>query len=125
MASQSRSSHPATETMREIFARYDRLPAEIEQCRLEARRLQDQVADKKREVKIATHQALTRLAGTGDAHSRKKAAEAEVADLELELDRLRSRKASAWSAWKERLEQYEAIKAIANAYNRELRELGG
>lgn len=121
----SRSEHPLSETMAELFKRHDALPREIERCRLEARRLQEEVADLKRNLAIQTEKALTQRAGEGDAHYRKKAAEADVADLEYELDLRKAVKASAWAAWKERVEQYESLKALANAYNRELRELGG
>lgn len=121
----SPSRHPLSETMAELLRRYDALPREIERCRLEARRLQDEVADLVKEVAIETEKALARRVGEGDAHYRKKAAEADVAELQYTLDLRRSMKSSAWAAWKERLEQYEAIKAMANAYNRELRELGG
>jgi len=111
--------------MAALIQRYDRLPKEIEACRLEARKQSDRVSELERDYKVAMAKELAALLGQRDAHWRKVQAEANLAREAYEIEQTKNLKASAWKAWKERLEQLDTIEAMAHAYNRELRELGG
>lgn len=116
---------PLSETMQALLVRGDRLSREAEKARLAWREKRDEVALLERDYKLLLQKELARLSGEGDAHYRKVTAEANAADAKYRIDLARSLAGSAHSAWKERLEEMETLRAAFNAYNRELRELGG
>lgn len=116
---------PLSETMRELLTRGDRVAKEAERARVAWRAQRDKVAEMERDYKVALQKALAALSGERDAHYRKVTAEAEVAGKKYEIDLARSLSGSMHAAWKERLEEMDLIKSAFNAYNRELRELGG
>lgn len=116
---------PLSETMRELLTRGDRVAKEAERARVAWRAQRDKVSDMKKSYKVELRKAVARLVGEGDAQYRKVVAEAEVAQMKYELELAQSLAGSMYAAWEERLAEMDLLKSAFNAYNRELRELGG